>query len=103
MSTPFFTAEDLAYRDGIMGMLCPHPSVVERANAKVASLIEQIEKLRAALEWITQWADGCPANSDYDKGLKAAHDALASKARAALNIKSDVKSEYTGSDVKHDE
>lgn len=45
------------------------------------------ERLRETLEWIARWANGCPANSEYDKGLKAAHDALGSKARAALREK----------------
>jgi hypothetical protein len=48
---------------------------------------EQAARLAAArdvLEEIASWANGCPANSEYDKGLKAAHDALSSKARAWL-------------------
>jgi hypothetical protein len=50
----------------------------------VLKLIETIRGYEEALKLIASFADGHPANSEYDKGLKAAHDALGSKARQAL-------------------
>lgn len=58
---------------------CPKPPLPSEPT-ELEKLQSQLAIAREALEWIASWSGGCPANSEYDKGLKAAHDAFSSKA-----------------------